>query len=64
MRERFGLLCLAVFFAVWGWAGHIEAGIPGQIVDDSAKPDVYHGVCWEDGSCEDGYCDPAGLCND
>lgn len=66
-RVAFSFLAVILFVALMGWVGYVERETqrimnPSQIVDDSATPDPYHGICWEDGSCEDGYCDPEGLC--
>lgn len=56
-RTRFGL-ALAATVAVGLYVGHIT--IPAVSRDLPLPPaDV---VCYEDGSCDDGYCDPTAIC--
>lgn len=67
-------ICFAAYIAIMaGLLGIMEAPLPGapegvqdsiQRVDDSATPDPYHGICYEDGSCDDGYCEPGAMCDD
>lgn len=68
------LVIVAAYIAIMaGLLGVMEAPLPHapeavqdsiQRVDDTATPDPYHGICYEDGSCDDGYCEPGALCDD